>query len=394
VSAGRRWPADFLALLTALTGVAAVVLAAGSGSHAALTGILSTSPFVLSFGGVGWVLARRLPRNAIGWCFSIGALFWVATELNDSWTEAALSQHTMGTAARIGAVVGSFGWIFAMPFSIQLPLLLLPDGRLLSRRWRPAVWLVATGFVLGALGFLTVPGEIQDPAYAGYVNPLGISALGGLPLLVGEVGAAMLLAAILLGAVALVLRFRRARGSQRQQLRWIALGGCGALLAVIANVVPGLPPIITGAGATVGIVAVPACVGVAVLRYRLYDLGRLVSRTVSYAVVTGTLVAVYVGLVTTVSTIRDKEDPLVVAASTLVVAALFQPLRRRVQKAVNHRFNRAGYDAERTVEDFSRRLRAEVDLEEVRADLLAVAYQTMQPATAAIWLRGSPPVAR
>ncbi|MEP6697096.1 MAG: hypothetical protein ABJA34_09485 [Pseudonocardiales bacterium] len=138
---------------------------------------------------------------------------------------------------------------------------------------------------------------------------------------------------------------------------------------------------------TLGINAVPVCVAVAVLRYKLYDLGRIVSRSVSYALITAVLIGVYVGLVTLAAAVFGGTSSLSVAVATLVAAALFQPLRRRVQSVVNHRFNRTRYDAERPVESFSRRLRDEVELEAVRADLLAVVDKTMQPAAAGLWLR-------
>ncbi len=346
-------------------------------------------PFVLGFGGVGWLLARRLPRNAVGWCFALGGLTWAVGALNGALSEMALAGSTDPSAwVRASAVLGLFSWIISMPFSVQLPLLLLPDGRLLSHRWRPAVAMVAAGVVIGTLGFATIPGVIEgtDPGRH-LVNPMGIEGLGRLPIVMAYTGAGLLLAAMLAGAVAVVLRFRRARGVERQQMRWVSLGGCCVLLSPTAAFLPFGPDSVDGVVGTLGIAAVPVCVGVAVLRYRLYDLGRLVSRTVSYAVLTGLLLGVYLVLVTTATRLLPGSSSLAVAASTLAAAALFQPLRRRVQTTVDHRFNRARYDADRTVETFSRRLREEVDLDAVRTDLLTVVHDTLQPATAGLWLR-------
>lgn len=350
-----------------------------------------TLPFVLSFGGVGWLLARRLPGNAIGWSFALGGLLWSIGAAGDAYYAVALDRQTeLGPLTRIAANISLHSWIFAMPFSIQLPLQLLPDGRLLSRRWRPVVWLIGAGVVVGSFGFATIPGVIDgtDPARQ-LVNPLGLRAAGPVPEVLALAGAAMLLVGMLAGAVALVLRFRRSRGVERQQMRWVAAGGCCVLMSPVTGLTPGLPEGLSAAIGTLGIAAVPVCVGVAVLRYRLYDLGRVVSRTVSYVVVTGLLVAVYLSVVTGTARLAPGSSSLAVAASTLAAAALFQPLRRRVQRGVDHRFNRARYDADRTLEEFRRRLRDEVDLTAVRADLIAVVQGTVQPATVGIWLRES-----
>ncbi|GAC1331712.1 MAG: hypothetical protein NVSMB13_20110 [Mycobacteriales bacterium] len=184
--------------------------------------------------------------------------------------------------------------------------------------------------------------------------------------------------------MSMVLRFRRAGVAERQQIKLV----CAALsLTPLPFLLHDWAPPLSRPAFVVVLPLVPAAVAVAMLRYRLFDIDRLISRTVSYELVTGLLVAVYVGLVAVTTRLLPTGNSVAVAASTLAVAALFQPLRRRVQAAVDRRFNRAKYDAERTVDAFSRRLRGEVDLETVRADLLAVVRQTMQPARAGIWLR-------
>lgn len=395
---GYRWFADALAVLTLVLLVAAcaaLYVAEPSLRRNSLGALVIGSfqsgvlPFALGFGGVGWLLARRLPRNPIGWCFLLGGFVWAAGALSDAYVELAMTGHVaLGAFARTNAVFSFFGWIFSMPLSVQLPLLLLPDGRLLSPRWRPAVWIVVGGVLIGTLGFATIPGVIEgtDPA-RDLVNPMGVRALGPLPEILAYIGAGLLLVGMLAGSVSVVVRFRRSRGVERQQMRWIAFGGCGVLLGPITALLPVIPDGVSAVAGTMGIVAVPVCVGVAVLRYRLYDLGRLVSRTASYAAVTAMLLGVYLTLVTTSARLLPGESSLTVAASTLAVAALFQPLRRRVQKIVDRRFNRTGYDADRTVAAFTQQLREEVHLGVVQRDLLAVVHQALEPSQATLWLR-------
>jgi hypothetical protein len=394
----RRWLANGVAAMTA-TLVAASVTALSiavpeirHGSAIEVVRIFASSGellFALGFGGVGWILARRRPANAIGWCFALGGLSWAAGMLGGAWVELALRGFVDTTVlVRILATHNVFGWILSMPLSVQLPLLLLPNGQVLSRRWRWAVGVVVSGVIVGTLGFSTIPGVIEgtDPALS-LVNPWGLGPLEPLPQAMALTGAVLLLIGMAAGAVAVVLRFRRARGVERQQLRWVAFGGCCVLLAPITGLAVGLPDWVSNIGGNIGILAVPVCVGVAVLRYRLYDLGRVISRTVSYAVITALLLGVYFGLVTAVTRLVPRSSSLAVAASTLAAAALFQPLRRRVQGVVDRRFNRARYDADHTVEAFTRTLRQQVDLDAVRSGLLAAVNGSLQPTTARLWLR-------
>lgn len=400
-TAARRWLADAIALLSLVllaTACTAFLIADPSLRRMNLGELLilfvqsGSLVFVLGFGGVGWVLARRLPHNAIGWCFLLGGLVWAALAADDAYVDLALTGHVaLGPFARANATFSVFGWILSMPLSVQLPLLLLPDGRLLSHRWRPALWLVVGGVLIGSLGFATIPGVIEgtDPARH-LVNPMGVRAFGPLPKILALSGAAMLLIGMAAGTAALVIRFRRSNGVQRQQLRWVALGGGCVLLGPATGLLPGIPVGVGGALGTVGILGVPLCVGVAVLRYRLYDLGRVVSRTVAYAVVTALLLGVYLALVSVLVRLLPGGSSLAVAASTLAAAALFQPLLKRVQVVVDHRFNRARYDADGAVATFTKQLRDEVDLDAVRSDLLRTVQDTLQPASVGLWLRDRP----
>jgi hypothetical protein len=245
--------------------------------------------------------------------------------------------------------------------------------------------------VLSTVGLFTDPGRIDQPRYYRLDNPFGVAVLGPAPELLATAGIVVLLCCLALGVVVVVRRYRTSVGVERQQLRWVALGGCCALVGIAfstASQDPGLRGVVAGVGGVVGMSALPACIGVAALRYRLYDLGRVVSRTVSYAVLTALLLLVYLGTVTTSARLLPDGSSLAVAGSTLAAAAVFQPLRRRIQAAVDRRFNRARYDADRTVEAFTRRLRDEVDLDAVRTDLLGVVHGTLQPASVGLWLRG------
>jgi len=197
---------------------------------------------------------------------------------------------------------------------------------------------------------------------------------------VGFTGLVLWLASMLAALVSLVLQFRASRGTERQQLRWVVAGAAGAVTGLLVGM----------AGVVMtyfAVLCVPAGVAVAVLRYRLWDLDRLVSRTLTYALVTGLLIIPYLLVVSTASKLVEGAGSLAVAAATLTVAALFQPLRRRVQDLVDRRFNRRRYDAARTVEGFATRLRDQVDLDALNRELLAVVDQTMQPTSTSLWLR-------
>jgi hypothetical protein len=222
-------------------------------------------------------------------------------------------------------------------------------------------------------------------------NPWAVAGLAGVAGFVSDAGVVALLLTMLMAVVGVALRFRSDSAVERQQLRWVRAGAAlavgGMLVIYIGQGLFGLPERVAGNLGTIGIACLPVSFTVAILRYRLYDLDRVVSRTVSYAAVTGLLVVTYVVAVTAASRLTRGGSSLAVAASTLAVAALFQPVRRRMQNLVDRRFNRARYDAARTVEGFRTRLRSQVDIDAVSSDLLRVANDTMQPASAALWLR-------
>jgi hypothetical protein len=340
--------------------------------------------YPLGYATIGLVLGLRRPANPIGWLYAASGLLWALVIPFGPLIELIRDQRSLPLALQLALVPAMNIWVPAIALGITLPFLLLPDGRLRSRRWRPVVATTVAGVAMFVVGASLTPGQQwTDPIPMD--NPLG---LGGLP---GRVAAAVTLAGLGLYAVGLlaalvcvVLRFRAARGVQRQQLRWVAAGAAVAVLVLLP--LPGQQDL-PGFVEPLALLCVPASVAVAVLRYRLWELDRLVSRTVTYALVTGLLVLPYLLILPAVTRLAGDAGSLAVAAATLAAAALFQPLRRRVQDAVDRRFNRRRYDAARTVEAFTARLRDQVDLDALAAELLAVVEQTVTPTTASLWLR-------
>jgi hypothetical protein len=267
-------------------------------------------------------------------------------------------------------------------------LLLTPTGSLPSARWRRWAWITAATPVALGLVVAVAPGRL-DPRLLLASSPFSDRALGGVLLVATRVALVVTALAVAVAAGSLVLRFRRAHGVERQQLRWVALAATLMVLAgpvVLAPVALESPILIDWASA-VWVVVLPVAVGAAVLRYRLYDLDRIISRTLAYGLLTLLLGGGYAVVVLGLGQLLGRESPLVVAAATLAVAAVFQPARRRVQAVVDRRFNRRRHDATRIIEGFGARLRDQVDLDTLTAELLAVVDQTMQPTQASLWLR-------
>jgi hypothetical protein len=271
---------------------------------------------------------------------------------------------------------------------LSFVLLLTPTGSLPSPRWRwwarvtvaaPVTLLVATAVASGPL----------DPKYQAVGGPFDFRGLGGALLVVNQLALAVTTLAVVVAAGSLVVRFRRARGTERQQLRWVALAAAlvvPAGVAVLGGMALGATVVLTWAiGACVAVL--PLAIGAAILRYRLYDLDRIISRALAYGVLTVLLGGGYAGVVLGLGQLLGRQSSLVVAGATLAVAALFQPARRRIQRAVDRRFNRRRYDAAQTITGFSARLRQQIDLDTLTTELLAVVAQTMQPTQVSLWLR-------
>lgn len=331
----------------------------------------------LAFTTVGALLGSRRPGNPIGWLAAAWGMVMTFAVCAASYTQ------PVGAGLRPGAewvawVVASV-WHPAFALLVFI-LLLFPDGRLPSPRWRPFAALA-----VAAYGLLALAGALSPDAVELYFPELR----SPLRLPGGEAATAvfdvLLGAQLLLVATAMVgqvVRLRRARGRERRQTTLFVYAVVVAVVAFIGGIV------VLGAGYLFPVFSlIPVAVGYAILRHRLYDIDRLVSRTVTYALVVSALVGVYAGGVLLVGSLLPRQSDVAVAASTLTVATLFNPLRRRVQAQVDRRFNRARYDATRVVESFTARLRDEVDLDDLTADLLAAVTATVQPASASLWLR-------
>jgi hypothetical protein len=290
----------------------------------------------------------------------------------------------------LAAWLQSFFW-FPVIGLVPLLLLLVPDGSLPSPRWRPVAWVPAAAIALVILAGAFSPGPIgADPRPGAPQNPVGIEPARQVLEVAAAVGFLVIPAVTVIALLALVLRFRRAQGVERQQLKWFTYGAFLLVVGLAALLVP-LSEAVAKAILAAGVGCFTAGVAVAVLRYGLYEIDVIVNRTLVYGLLTVLLGLGYAGAVLIGGQLAGQErSNLVVAGSTLAVAAAFQPARRRVQAGVDRRFNRRKYDSAKTIEGFSARLREQVDLDTLSAELLAVVDQTMQPATASLWLRPSP----
>jgi hypothetical protein len=337
---------------------------------------------------VGVVLARRRPRHPVGWL-----LLTVGLGMALSGVLAGYLPYTV--IVRPGALpaAGLLARVYAPATDLAVAalgfvLLLTPTGSAPSPGWRRFGTATAAAMAVLAVAATVAPGPL-DAAVLSIQGPVGPPAFGGALRAANQLALGVAILAILGGAASLVTRFRRARGVERQQLRWLALAATLTGLAMAATAVLVAAGDLAAAGwaSVIGTLFLPLATGAAILRYRLYDLDRIVSRTLAYALLTVLLGLGYAAVVLGLGRLLGRDSSLVVAAATLAVAAAFQPLRRRVQRAVDRRFNRRRYDAARTVEAFAARLRDQVDLDALHGELLAVVDQTMQPTRASLWLR-------
>jgi cell division protein FtsL len=355
---------------------------------------LENAVLIVGFGAfavVGAVLVAKRPTNAIGWIMAAVALIVSIFHAGDTYTAYVMVTRGHPDAlAVVGAWIGSWYWIpFLALALIYLPLL-FPDGRLLSRRWLPVAVLPGIGalsiVVLGALAE-TLPVN-EAPGYE-IDNPIGIEGLGRVEdLPIFGVLDGLLFVGIVGAAASVVVRFRRSRGVERQQMKWFVYAAALLLLSPVEGL---LPEIVSGVWFGVVLIGLPTAIGIAVLRYRLYDIDLVINRTLVYGPLTVMLILVYlVGVVSLQYAFRaltGQESQIAIVASTLAIAALFNPLRRRVQAFVDRRFYRRKYDAAKTLESFSAKLRDETDLDRLGGELISVVRETMQPAHASLWLR-------
>jgi hypothetical protein len=354
--------------------------------------VLGFSAFMV----VGALIVAHRPGNAIGWIFSAIALLAVTGQTASEYgIYAYATRPGSPPGAILAAWYGFWPWWLVLALTLVFTPLLFPTGRLLSPRWRPVAWLAGAVTVV-TTALTSLQPELEAAPGQVIANPIGVAAVGN-----PEESPVVPLLAILLVVLAaaafgsLVLRFRRSRGEERQQLKWFTYASALLPLSVVGDVLA------TPVGElllAVPIVFLPVATGIAILRHRLYDIDRLINRTLVYGLLTALLAGVYAGLVLVLGQLFGGvgEDPpsWVVAGATLAVAALFRPARRRIQAVVDRRFNRRKYDAAKTVEAFSVRLRDELDLDALSAELLVVVDKTMQPTRASLWLRPSGPDSR
>jgi len=368
-------------LLTVAIGVGLT----GAALEDGIVQFISYAVFVLVFATVGALVASRRPRNPIGWILLSAG---VAYEIGGMSVAAAEGGGT-GSWDTLMAWVGSWIWMAAIAPVGTFGLLLFPSGKLPSARWRPVAWLSGIGLAALICGLALKPGRFEDTAIE---NPLGLDAIPWLPGALSMAGAIALVCGLLGSIASLWARYGSARRDERQQLKWL-LSAAALVAAGVAVTVP----IETFAGpswadlanaiTTLTVASVPVAMGIAILRHRLYDIDVVINRTLVYGALTVTLGAAYLGSVLLVGLAVGKSG-FAVAVSTLAVAALFRPARARIQGAVDRRFYRRRYDAALTLEAFGGRLRDEIDLEALGADLRGVVRETVQPASVSLWLRG------
>jgi len=365
-------------------------------------GLVTILPF-FSFPVVGVLIASRRPGNAIGWICLITGLFWTAFFEGDTSSAYELARTgTVQSSVKMDALTQA-DWVFPVGLLGIYMILLFPEGRLPSRRWRPFAFFAGAVMVFINVSFVLAPGPLDS--HPGVQNPFGLEQF---PLMRGAVVITILLLplCILVSAFSLVLRFRRANREMREQIKWLAFAATFVGLMYLVTLVSGLlfspdsyttnepAPLWVSLSQQLSFVSftsVPIAIGFAVLKYRLYDIEIIINRALVYGPLTAALVLIYVGGVVSLQyafrSLTGSESQLAIVASTLAIAALFNPLRRRIQNVTDRRFYRRKYDAAKTLDAFSRRLRNETDLDALGADVLAVVRETMQPEHVSLWLR-------
>ena len=383
----RAWSIWAVSLALTATTITATVLRplparlvnfSGSGLNGAVSIV-----FIGAFATVGALLAWKRPANPIGWLLSAIGL------------ESAVAVFSVFLAhfPRTLTLATWLGFLYLLGFGLcAVVVLLFPTGKLPSRRWRPVAWAAWTGLA-GWVAGLRVRSHDRH-GQPGDAEPGRCDRAAGeiFKLLAGG-GAVLIIAAGLAAVLSLVFRYRRAQAAERAQLRWLVYAGALIVAAVVATILIGS---IMGPGdastnlqnalSSGAVALVPVAIGIAVMRYRLYDIDRIISRTVAYAIVTGLLVGAYAGPVLLATQVLRLHTPVAVAAATLTAAALFNPVRRRVQSRVDRQFNRARYDADQIAAAFAARLKDTVDLGSVRDDLTGIVSRALEPAHVSVWI--------
>jgi hypothetical protein len=393
---GSRTLADVNAVVSALLVFSAAVLVAMlelDESYAAESTLVESLPdllMTLSFVVVGAFVTVKRPDNLVGWALSLSSVGLLAGGVLSVYSELALLAKPEANLPG-GGVAGALspGSWTPLVSGVFLLFLVFPGGRV-PPRWRRVVPLVLAGYAFVWFAIATTPGELEPPVDA-FENPLAFTSSDAWVVAIYPI-IAVCQTCLVLSAISLILRFRRSRGDERQQFKWLA-ASAGFLALALPFATAFNFTAAAGFVMTVALILLPVSVGIAILRYRLYDIDRVISRTLVYGALTVILGAAYVGLVLAGQAVFSSfagGSNLSIAVSTLVVAALFLPARSRVQRFVDRRFYRRRYDAQRTLDAFGARLRREVDLESLSGDLQTVVRETMQPQHASLWLRREP----
>src|SRR5215208_3568017 len=370
-----------------------------------LVGLLGQVLF-LAFAVVGALIGSRRPRNPIGWLLLTDGLLWMLSNMFDYYSIYGVARPGSVPLPIVVAGINNWLWVPAVGLLGTYVLLLFPDGKLPSRRWRPLAWFSGVMIVLLSVGVALAPGPLD--IFEGVRNPFGLEGVHWLTFGAYTV-LPLLPLCMLASALSMLLRYRGSVGEVREQIKWIAFAASVAvivyLIAMVGSFIRPSQAWITGGSvewlnlltyaALFSFTGIPVAVGFALLRYRLYDIDLLINRTLVYGSLTAMLVSLYFVVIVLLQRLfvflTGQQSTLAVVASTLLIAALFTPLRRRIQSFIDRGFYRRKYDARKTLEAFSAKLRDETDLDALGDDLVGVVRETMQPAHLSLWLRPDPP---
>ncbi len=370
-----------------------------------LLGEYAFAVVVLAFPLVGLAVLVRQPHNRVGWLLEVVGLSWALPGLIDAYAHYGLVVAPGSVPGpEVAAAINEGSWTWGILTMGVFLILLFPDGHLPGPRWRVVAWLAGAAALLAPVAIALAPGTLEEAPVPGIVNPLAVEALEPAVLALSAVSLPLVPICIVAAAVSLGQRLRRSEGIQRQQIKWLATAGglvaalfavalSGTLIAELATGgSPGILPLPVRAMQEASILSfllLPLAIGAAILRYRLFDIDLVINRALVYGSLTATLAAFYLGSVLLLQQVLrplTNESDLAVAGSTLAVAAVFGPARRRIQRTVDRRFFRRRYDAARALDAFAGRLRQQVDLDAVGAELLAACRETVQPTQASVWL--------
>jgi hypothetical protein len=351
--------------------------------------VLADLVTLLIFSVVGAVVVSRQPRNTIGWLFcGVGVAVGLnsfAGDYAEFWLMSGFGMRSLGETA---AWFSSWLWILLVSSPIFV-LLLFPDGRPPSPRWRPVAWCATLGITGFSLSLALGAGPLED--FPQILNPYSVdSPIVGI---VGGAAGVVAIGSMVASAVSLIVRLRRAEGEQRQQVKWLAYGGAMVVGTILVGGVITIWSVnVSIMVMNVALLGLPVFTGIAIVKHRLYDIDIVINRTLVYGTLSVTLAALYLGGVAATQAVlgaitNQEQTQLAIVASTLVIAALFNPLRQRIQAFIDRSFYRRKYDVAKTLEGFSMKLRDDTDLEALRGDLVGVVRETMQPAHVSLWLR-------